>query len=467
MANFTSFRRSERGTIAVLFALLSVPLFAMVGGAIDVLRAQSVHSALQDVADTAIIAAAARMPVPNESTEQTREALTDIVNAYYDANSTAKNGAELTALDVSLDPATDVVEVQINADVPMTFMNIVGIEDIEVGVRAAAKRARPGPLNMALVLDITESMKFYVSGKAKIDSMKEAAADLVDAVMVHSGVKVGVMPFLHYVNIGTRYSGSNWLNVPSSTTTSTCSYPNATGCGWGPGTCDGVPCQVYTCTNPGPLVCENRTRHWTGCIGVRREQYHGSIADAVTVRYSGFVSSWDTACGPSLQPLTSDINEVKSAISGLYYVTAGQTYIPGGLLWGWNMLTPQAPMAEADSTATLEDNGGQRVMVLMTDGLNTFSPQNRTGIFTAPHASSVYQNGTYTDGLTASLCTSIKEQGIIIYTVLFDVTDSAMEELMSDCATDAGKAFSVSTSAELTQAFSAIGVSLQKVRLTQ
>lgn len=467
MARASSFTRSERGTIAVLFALLSVPLFAMVGGAVDVLRAQSVHSALQDVADTAIIAAAARMPVPNESTEQTEEALTDIVNAYYDANSTAKNGASLTALDVSLDPATDVVEVQIDANVPMTFMNIVGIEDIDIGVRAAAKRARPGPLNLALVLDITESMKFYVSGKAKIQSMKEAAENLVDQIMVHDGVKVGVMPFLHYVNIGTRYSGSPWLNVPAPTSASTCSYPHATGCGWGPGSCDGVPCQVWTCSNPGPLVCQNQTRNWTGCIGVRREQYHGSIADATSVRYSGFVSSWDTACGPSLLPLTSDIDDVKDAIDDLYYVTAGQTYIPGGLLWGWNMLTPEAPMAEADSTATLEGNGGQRVMVLMTDGINTFSPQNRTGIFTALHANSVYQNGTYTDGLTASLCTSIKQQGIIIYTVLFDVTDSAMEELMSDCATDSGKAFTVSTSAELTQAFSAIGVSLQKVRLTQ
>ena len=227
-----------------------------------------------------------------------------------------------------------------------------------------------------------------------------------------------------------------------------------------------MPCQVYTCTNPGPLVCQNQTRHWTGCIGVRREQYHGSIADAVSVRYSGFVSSWDTACGPSLLPLTSDIAEVKDTISDLYSVTAGQTYIPGGLLWGWNMLTPQAPMAEADSTADLEDNGGQRVMVLMTDGLNTFSPQNRTGIFTAPHASTVYADATYTDNLTSSLCTSIKQAGIVIYTVLFDVTNTAMQQLMQSCASDPGKAFSVSTSSELKQAFSAIGVSLQKVRLT-
>ncbi len=442
-------------------------MFAMVGTAIDFLRAQSVHSALQEVADTAIIAAAARMPQLNETNEQTEEALSEIVLAYYDANASINQGANLKAIDVTLDHAQDEVEVQITAEVAMTFMKIVGIEELQVAANATAKRARPGPLNLALVLDITESMKFFVSGKAKIESMKEAAEDLVDQIMVHDGVKVGVMPFLHYVNIGTRYSGSPWLNVPAPTTASTCSYPHATGCGWGPGSCDGVPCQVWTCSNPGPLVCQNQTRNWTGCIGVRREQYHGSIADATSVRYSGFVSSWDTACGPSLLPLTSDIDDVKDAIDDLYYVTAGQTYIPGGLLWGWNMLTPEAPMAEADSTATLEGNGGQRVMVLMTDGINTFSPQNRTGIFTALHANSVYQNGTYTDGLTASLCTSIKQQGIIIYTVLFDVADSGMQQLMRNCASDTGKAFAVSTSAELTQAFSAIGVSLQKVRLTQ
>jgi Flp pilus assembly protein TadG len=466
MFKLRAFRRSERGTIAVTFALLSVPMFMIAGSGIDLISAQSVHAELQQVADSATLAAAARMPVLNETEQQTEQALTGIVTAYYTANAVTSQGATLKDIDVSLDTANDEVEVQISAEVPLSFLPIAGLEKLDLSVSAAAKRARPGPLNLALVLDITESMKFYVSGKAKIDSMKEAATDLVDAIMVHEGVKVGVTPFLHYVNIGTRYSGKPWLNVPSPTSTNVCSYPNATGCGWGPGTCDGMPCQVYTCSNPGPLVCTTQTRNWTGCIGVRREQYHGSTADATSVRYSGFVNGWDTACGPSLLPLTSSIVQVKAAISGLYYVTAGQTYIPGGLLWGLNMLTPEEPMNEADTVANLEDKDGKRVMVLMTDGINTFSPQNRTGIFTALHANSVYGNGTYTDNLTSSLCTSIKQQGIIIYTVLFDVNDSAMQQRMRDCASDTGKAFNVSTSAELKNAFSAIGISLQKVRLT-
>ena len=466
MAKHKSLWRSERGSIAVTFAIMLIPLLMVSGGAIDLIRAQTVQTQLQSVADAGIVAAAARLP-KNETADQTQQEVAKVVSAFFAENRKATLGSSLGAVSVKFDNASNLLQVDVTAEVPMSFLKIFGISKMDVAASATAKRAQPGRLNLALVLDITESMKFYVSGKAKIDTMKEAAQDLTDKIMVSNGVKIGVMPFLHYVNIGTRYSGKPWISVQAPINVNNCSYPNATGCAWRQSTCDGMPCQVWSCTNQGQQVCTTQLRSWTGCVGVRREQYHGSIADATTVRYSGFVSSYDTVCGPSLLPLTTSRSDVTSAISGLYYVSQAQTYIPGGLLWGWNMLTPEEPMDEADTTANLESKGGLRVMVLMTDGVNTYSPQTRTGMFTALHANSVYQTGTYTDALTSSLCTSIKQQGIVIYTVLFDVNTSSMQQLMRDCASDPGKAYTALTSDELKNAFSSIVANLQKVTLTQ
>jgi hypothetical protein len=372
----------------------------------------------------------------------------------------------LNAMTVTPTTSPSSVTIGFQGQMQTAFLKLIGLESFDLEVSAKALRAEPAALNLALVLDITDSMNNSLNGKKKVTAMKEAAHTLLDTVMTTPTVKVGVLPFLHYINIGTAYSGKNWVKVPSPTVTSTnCSYPNATGCSYQPGTCDGVPCQVWSCTDPGPLVCTSQYRYWTGCIGVRPQAYHGSIADPVTVPYSGFVSSFDTACGPSLQPLSNDITQVRAAGTGLY--TAGNTYIPGGLVWGWNMLTPDEPLTEADSTANLEGKGGNRVMVLMTDGVNSNSPQNATSIFTLPHASTTYGNSTYTNNLTSSLCTAIKQQGIIIYTVLFDEPNTAMQTLMQNCASSPDKAFVALSTTSLMDAFRAIAVRLQHVKLLE
>jgi hypothetical protein len=50
---------------------------------------------------------------------------------------------------------------------------------------------------------------------------------------------------------------------------------------------------------------------------------------------------------------------------------------------------------------------------------------------------------------------------------LFDVEDSATEQLMRNCATDSGKAFIVDDASGLVAAFGQIGSSLTQFRLTR
>ncbi len=65
-----------------------------------------------------------------------------------------------------------------------------------------------------------------------------------------------------------------------------------------------------------------------------------------------------------------------------------------------------------------------KVLVLMTDGQTTLAPSTKSaGNTCRPPASSVYKSVSYSDALSAQLCTKIKQDGIEIYTVQYDVTD--------------------------------------------
>jgi hypothetical protein len=213
-------------------------------------------------------------------------------------------------------------------------------------------------------------------------------------------------------------------------------------------------------------------RTWIGCIGNRREAYHASIADATTVPYQGFLIANYSACGPIMTDLTSNKSAVLSAINALFLPNPAETYIPAGLMWGWNMLTSEAPLTSARTKDFMRENGGRRALVLMTDGMNTMTPQNPTSILiVAPH-SSTYRNWgprpiSYTQHLTRELCEKIKADGIEIYAVAFTVDDPATDALLTSCATDPGKFYKALTPNALLRAFEDIGDSLKRVRLAQ
>jgi hypothetical protein len=163
-----------------------------------------------------------------------------------------------------------------------------------------------------------------------------------------------------------------------------------------------------------------------------------------------------------MQALTDVRTDVLATIDALY--PSGNTHIPSGLLWAWNMLTPEAPLTEAMSAADVKAKGGKKVMVLMTDGANSSSPVN--GDYAAD-VNTKYGTNAYTNGLTTKLCDSIKAEGTIVYTVLFEVSDPGIEALLRGCASDPSKSYVASDKTALLVAFSDIGTSLTKLRLTR
>ena len=462
MAIWSKFRDGNRGNVAFVFAVSIVPLLFAVGAALDLIRANQAEAALQGAADAAALAAGA--------SDRTTDADTvAIATNYVRKNFTARVIEDIKAMTITNNAAAGELTVQLTGEVQTTFFGLVGFPTFNVRVSSTASRASTGPLELVLALDITGSM----SVNGKIDSLKTASTSLIDTVMNSDDISVGIVPFSDYMNVGLSRADEFWVSVPDDVTRTGTScdynYPDKRNCAMVTLTCysDGVPhscveeqCEYWGIPEKTNCVVNSAVDTWDGCVGAREESLQASIG-SITTPYPGVLDS----CGKEFLPLTSDRSTVLTNINQLS--TYGETNIPSGLIWGWNMLTPEEPLSEARSAADMSSLGGTKVLVLMTDGANTVSPNGTDHSVYAPHAETSYGDGTYTDTLTSTICENIKADGIQVYTVLFDVSDPGIESILRNCATSPDMSYVAADSAALIAAFEAIGAQLKDVRLTQ
>ena len=176
-------------------------------------------------------------------------------------------------------------------------------------------------------------------------------------------------------------------------------------------------------------------------------------------------------------PLTTDKNTVKSRIAAM--VAEGATGVGEGAMWGWRTLSSGAPFTEGRAYGTKEN---QKVLVLMTDGANTYYPNSKFvkswydvyGYVSRGHLGTTSTNSsTLTQAMdtrTLQACNNIKAAGIIVYTVGFEISGTGAAEalaLMKACASDQDKYFEPNSEAELLAAFNAIGKDISELRISK
>ena len=469
MMDWQAFLRNTTGSIAVSFALASTALAVAAGCAVDYARWAKVQTELQALADAAALSAGA-------SGATTTSTLKSTASKFIAANAESLAVSNLELGRFVYDSTSKQISIDLNADVPMAFMSLVGIEIMEARATATIKSRNTPPIEAVLVLDTTYSMN-----GSKIDTLKTAAKNLIRSILVNSDARVGVVPFGTYVNVGVSRRGETGLSVPadSSWTTESCStsYPNATNCQTTstPSTCtstnDGIT-TTYSCTRSSTTCASwgepvrscwpsTATSKFYGCVGSRAEAYR-PVTTAVENTYPGLMN---TSCAKEILDLTSNLSAAVNKIDSL--TVGGETYLPSGITWGWNMLTEDAPLTAAQSQALIKSKGGKKVLVIMTDGTNTMAP---TSINAGPHGSSSsgpYRNTPYANTLTAELCHNIKSDDIDVYTVLFDVTDATVETLLRDCASTPSKSYVANDARELIAAFDSIAKQLAQVRIVK
>lgn len=183
-------------------------------------------------------------------------------------------------------------------------------------------------------------------------------------------------------------------------------------------------------------------------------QYVGFLMTCVPLQIMDLTGRTDAGNAGKTQLL----NKI-SSINPINHSYTIDTFIPAGLLWGWNMLTSVQPLDRGVSKATQKELGLKKVLVLMTDGINN-RMVDASGI-------SLYSvsDPTLPNKLTSDLCSNIKNDDIIIYTVNFAVSDATTEALLKSCASDPAFYYKASNADQISAAFDQIGRSLRPVRL--
>lgn len=478
------FVTSKSANLAVAFALGVIPLLLAIGIAVDFTRASSSKAHLQELSDSAALAAAA-------SGEKTLNKLRAVAEKYITAN--FNNRSEM--LNVVVTDMTDnagKIAIKLAAHVPTYFMGIANVATLPIGAGSAVVRGPGEELEVALVLDSTWSMSDKdSSGRTKLATLQEAANGLVDVLLATTGVRVGLVPYAENINVGLANRNAPWMDTPADinhggecydkTQNSYCSRYEAEPCQsnvdnvmtpracW----CEEV---SYTPVDPPERVCTggwNETFH--GCVAMRTAN-DVRLRDGVpSVRYPGIVELYKY-CGTELIPLGTDADKLKDGINGLqlmniYTGHRPETYLPGGLTWGRNILSAQAPYTEGKPYSPTT-GGPRKILVLMTDGDNTMrldtKGKARSFYVWASQQKDHAPFKAETDADTRAICENIKKDRIEIYTIAFMVgAKPESKALLMECSSNAKTHyFDADSAAELLDAFRVIGSRFNGIRLT-
>ena len=450
--------RDVKGSIPVIFALSAVPLLLASGAAIDMVQANNAKTALQAEVDAAALAGGTSK-ITNQSQLRT------LVRKYLASNDAhdfvTYNDANITFGTIA---TSGNFFVKVKGKMQTSFMGMAGYSTLDIDAYTEVEKGS-NALELALVLDNTASM----NSEGRMEALKVSAKNLVstvlDSVPAGAYVKIGIVPFSNYVNVGLPNRNKSWLDVPPDSVSPIAqtypTYPNATysNCHLTdhPYLNDGVPAvwQSNDCdVNQGTpvMVTYYPSSTWNGCVGSRNNGLDTKI-NGLANKYPGIM---DMNCAAPITDLTPSKATLDSQIDAM--IATGETYIPSGLLWGWNMLDSNEPITGAKTKAEMVLLKGTKSLVLMTDGDNTLS---------ASYPRHDGSDAAAADAKTAELCSKIKADGISVYTVGFKVTKPSSISLLAECASSPSQAFAAADASALAAVFSEIAGSLAQVRVAK
>jgi len=473
------------------FALALIPLVAGAGVAIDYAHDARAKTKLQATFDEAALAGT-RALVNQEADPS--GAATKFIDAVYG------NAARKPAATVDVQQGSGTVTVSGTLVVENSIMGVFGQPTTTVSALAQASGAAgqsTGKLEVAMVVDITGSMGQQDSSGSpgtKMHGVVTASNNLMTTLFnvpnAKSRVKVGIVPFNNYAgvdgNLGWYEPDVDWLSGPVIQTEQcvTSADPALDTC-TGAMLCDPQPIysttQFTTCyaTNDGaqysyscPVLLNNPvcTGHapaqtgWFAAVGTRgaADNELDLTEDADIVTAANPVPRVYGVNADPLMRLTNDTQKLGVMINGgndtagntymgFEWWVNGDTFIAPGLLWGWRVLSPNAPYADG---APYNDGTTTKSIVLLTDGNNTYGPSYPR------HDDGSAAGIANANRITAATCELIKKKGIHIYTIGFDVTDPTVKSLLQNCANTYVDYYDAPKVADMQAALAAIGTKL-------
>jgi Flp pilus assembly protein TadG len=411
--------KDQRGAVMAIVGLAIIPLFAIIGLAVDTGRGYMLKSKLSYAIDAAGLAGGRAFET------DLRE---DDIMMFFEANfPPGYMSSELLSGHpvITFDDEENTITIEASAVIPTYFMSVAGVDDMTVSARTVIQRELRG-MELVLVMDNTGSMR-----GSKMTGMIDAAHELVD-ILYGSREEVpqfwvGLVPYSATVNIGSQHE--DWLtgydaNDFTPTEWKGCvearSFPNDSNDEppdteqWTPfswastlrqyenpfwsatGYVAVVKDSSKSHTSPGNLIYlqgspspskpsptkiqykANTPSTWGRWLNADNEWDPDGPESALKLDndlYQNEGTGPNLGCGPAITPLVASKSTVEAAIDDMAPWHRGGTMANLGLAWGWRVLSPRwRGLWDGDLPDELpldyEEPNMEKVVILLTDGNN-------------------------------------------------------------------------------------------------
>ena len=362
---YERFARDARGNVAMIFALITVPILLVGAFAIDSSRHLSANQHLQSAIDAASLAGARAL----EDATKTDADIEAIAQGTYRANLLGAHG-DVNCLDstVTVNRTTGTVMVAASCKTPTLLGASLTREDMD-SVSQSTARANITKLDLALMLDVSGSMD-----GAKLDDLKSAAKQAASTLITPSSgdrVRVSFVSYAAAVNAGV--------------------YGNAA---------QGLPA--------------NDDSDGDGLNKVSERSGSAAWKDDAPAMGKWVGDDAGSCPNSSLLPLTYDLTTFNTAIDSL--TANGMTAGHLGIAWSWYLIAPDWDSIWPAASEPLDytEPHSVKAVILMTDGkFNQW--------YEAPMGDSNAQ--------AKKMCQKMRDEDVRIYAVAFQAPTSAKNTL--------------------------------------
>lgn len=457
MRNTQRYMGNARGSVIAAVAFGIIAMTGAAGMAIDIGRAQLAQSKLSSALDAAGLAAGSSLSTTDLNSE---------VSKYLNANFRGYMNATIRDIDAHTDDTNSVISLAANGRIDTTFMRYFGIKTMDISATSEITRATSG-LELAMVLDNTGSM-----AGARLTALKGAASDLVTTLFgsgsshrENDNLFIGVVPFSQAVNIGTNRTG--WLASGSLASKN-----------WGTTAwagCVDARLSNLDVTDTPPSGGMFQPYYWPNDSNnnwITTTTKNGKTTTTYTISAT---RGPNTYCPQTLVGLSNDKNEILDTIDSMQ--ARGNTHIVEGAAWGWRMLSPRwrgvwgGDMNTNNLPLDYNTPKMNKAVIIMTDGENTIDNGSRGAYwYLSDNRLGSTNQATAVTKLNTKLtqvCTSLKSNNVVVYTIAFGSPGTAIQNLLRSCATQADYYFDSPTSSALHTAFKMIGDSLSNLRVSK
>jgi len=405
------FRQDQGGNVAIIFALMTIPMLVTAGLAIDSGRAYRVKTKVAASIDAAALTAAKNMREANLNDNEVKTLALRLFNENMKGN--GQGDVTISSFGVAVDRTKNSVQIDVTGEVPTTLGRLTGINKFDVPATTVAIYDSKD-IELSLALDMTGSM-----WGQKIADLKAATRDLINIMLPDGGtankVRIAFAPFAAGVNAGSYAVAASNNRSPDN-----CVYERQ---------------GADKLTDAAPAA--GSFMKVAGDSGVTTRQYK--------------------CPGPArVLALSDDKTSLLDNVAN--FEAKGSTAGHLGTAWAWYLVSPEWKNVwpGASEPAAYDDGKTIKAVILMTDGVyNTYGGKYSGSSRAKSQADA------------AALCANIKAKKVVVYSIGFQLNNAGAVSLLKGCASSPLHFFQAQNGDQLRAAFRAIAVELNSLRLSK